>query len=363
MKTKLLTFAALSLLSTGAYAVSTNETAENINFQTQITRKAIDNVIQDMRNQKTELNLQTEDYEAQTKSFQENVERALLTFEKNVNEKVLAKAQPLVNKYNAIKNSSLSDDQKELFLKKQEEIIVQEFKNLSQIYQEEIRKVYTLIPSYKIMSSDDFSISFSNPRFSIKDYSKDVINSDVEVQYKKKTILKTNVDIKLFWGNSLSMASKDNKVDYNIDLASDRAIDSIVVKTKSRKKLFYRYDQVSTYSVNLNKMTAKEIKYKLLSKEVIFEKLVSPEMKGSCQTEDCALLRAGDYMTLLKSLDKNINIPLDFELKKGYFHYVSDYRINPPSDLISRCSEKYVCSSEEDYAYRNHFRRFLDLNL
>lgn len=363
MKTKLLTFAALSLLSTSTYAVSTNETAGNINFQTQITRKAIDNVIQDIRNQKTELSLQTGDYEDQSKIFQENVEKALLTFEKNVNEKVLAKAQPLVKKYHAIENSSLSNEQKEIFLKKQEEIIIEEFKNLSLVYQEEIRKVYTLIPSYKIMSSDDFSISFSNPRFSIKDYSKDLINSDVEVQYKKKTIVTTNVNIRSFWRTTLFISSKNNQVDYQIDLNSDRARNSIVTETKSRKKLFDHYDTVNTYFINLNKMTSEEIKYKFITKEVIFEKLIAPEMRGSCQTEDCTLLRAGDYMTLLKSLDKNINIPLDLGVKKGYYDFRSQFKITSASDLVSRCSEDYMCSGEEDYTYRNHFRRFLSLNL
>lgn len=109
-------------------------------------------------------------------------------------------------------------------------------------------------------------------------------------------------------------------------------------------------------------MTAKTIKYRFLAKEAIFQKLVYPEIKGSCQTEDCVLLRTGDYMTLLKSLDKNINISLDFGLKKGYYNFRSDFKINPPSDLSSRCSELSICSSEEYYASRNHFRKLLELN-
>lgn len=313
MKTlKLLVLSSLVTYSAASFAKNTSETADNINNQMLITKKAIDNVIQDIRNSKGSFNIQVDDYLAQTQDFQNSVELALQTFEANMNEKVLSKAQPLVAKLNAIQNSSLSSEQKALFLEKQKELIKKEFEKLQKVYHAEVRNLYNLIPSYQILESSDFSVSFSQPNLSFVRYSKEdqKFTSNLIIKYKNKPVLNKQVTITPH-SDELYIKSNDGELFSVIELDKSNPVVTNIKET-GHVTIFGNPKFNTTYTVNLNKISSEYIAKRLLSKKAVFQNIFYPALKGSCKTEACVLLRTGDYMTLNNSLDKNINIELDF---------------------------------------------------
>lgn len=310
----------LTLTSLSSWSQSASETSREINAQTTITRGHIDNVLERISRQRPNSAFRASDFWPQSKDYKVKVEAALVKFEDTLEKEILAKAAYWMDQYNSIYNSSdYSREQKAVLLKQREEFIKNQFATLSQDYQKALMEVYNLIPLL------DLTLTYEYSPATLKLSTSEDANKKVAVKMKTNKSLASssqfNIEVQEYQGlffiprNSTEGSAGKMRIDGDDG-----------VSQSSRSGFTRRH---SYYEINFSQM---DFKFPELE-QVLYQKLMYSEIKGTCKSSICLGLRAGEFSTLLGSVKTLIDRDMKLTLASGVEFQIKG--LNKDISLIS----------------------------
>ncbi len=332
--------AILFVNSSYAQTNSTSNTTSIIQAQSQITRGHINNLLEAISKQTNNKNFRVTDYLNQTADFNRAIEEKLVVFQDRLEKEILAPAAHWMDQYNSLYNSkSFSDEQKKVLLNERHEKVLSEFQALSKKYQMLLKEVYSLMPYYNL----SFKRTVVPESLSFSPSSNDQGQFNVVYTLSENEIYSFPYSVK----TTLESSSKSGKNNFRIDITSlTGSYNSKVVKefkeTHEDSGLIF-----DTYSFNYYptlealpcctprnfERTWYQTGLGLQANLELYNKILYPYLKGSCQSSICVSLRVADISTLLTMIKSHIDRELVFRLADS--RYVSIDALNPNTETFS----------------------------
>jgi len=334
------------LIVNGSHAQTNlpSDTTSITQAQSQITRGHINNLLEAISKQTNNKNFRVTDYLNQTADFNRTIEEKLMVFQDRLEKEILTPAAHWMNQYNSLYNSkSFSDEQKKFLLNERYEKVISEFQALSKKYQMLLKEVYSLIPYYNLSFKRTVvpeSLSFSTSNNDQSQFNVVYTLSENEIYsfpYRVNTIFRSTTQ----WGtNKFRIEITSLTGSYNSKVVNDFS------ETQKDSGLIF-----DTYSFNyyptleaLPCCTPRNFERKWYQTDLglqanleLYNKILYPYLKGSCQSSICVSLRVADISTLLTMIKSHIDRELAFRLADD--RYVSIAGLNPNTETFSKFIE------------------------
>jgi len=300
----------LSLVTiSNSWAQSLVETSKEIEAQTTIVRGDVDNLIDQMNQNKADALFNTEDYVAQSLDYKNKAETALANFENVLEKDILVKAAFLMNQYNSIyTSSSYSKEQKYVLLADRKLNIIKQFEVLTKEYQKALKDVYSIVPH----TLGSYTMKTIPEKYSFK-VKKDFKGTfTVELVYEKTKLVK---DISVSWmklnDDSVRSIIYDGTEIFDVGNGLQG-----VYWGHYPGVAFAIYSKREYLDLNLLEI-AEYLKVEETLRKKLYDNVFYPSFKGSCKSISCIGLRTGDYSNLVSMIKKLLDRDMDLTLADG----------------------------------------------
>jgi hypothetical protein len=329
-----LILATLSIgLMTNAWSQTVNETSNEINAQTNITRGSIDNLLQRISDKKVDTQFHATDYLDQTQETQNKIEAALTKFETTLEKDILPQASYWMDQYNAIyKSSTYSKEQKGILLDQRLKNINNQFEKLSVSYQAALKGVYALVPYSAVQN--DLVVTPAFGSYDRTSTSRETVKAELVVGGNIVSSIKYDV-----------LLQKQNRGDSQVQVSFTTSKEKITVNTYGRRSGSSVANYISGFDVDNTQSAHKyyflKLDYNAISKDIVGESLYNDfyskklysAIKGSCKSTICLGLRSGDLINLVVMINKLIDRDITLKLADGSRVYLK--ALNQNVSLIS----------------------------
>lgn len=311
------------------FTVNSFAQSHTLKSEIDITRTNIDHIIEELSQRQIQIDFNSSDYLAQVNHFNLKVNNALKKFEHALEYEILKPANLLTKQIESIMASdSFSIDQKAVILAQRSNHSYEEFQKLAARYRTILKDLYRTTTSLEFQTNIEHKTYNSkkiNQKVKVKIY-KERYSMDVLAQLKKES---GGYNMILSYKNSKKFStlkehascratylfSSDNCIGYfDNPKEADEAILARGVSTgywiRSKAPFFSSYFDTKQYkyvsALNIKHAideTSEDILLTGTKQNEVYQNVVYPFIKGTCQSSLCVDLRTSDYITLLKRIN------------------------------------------------------------